>query len=501
MIKDLWLKKPLFCILSVAGFFRLIAVIFSKGYGMHDDHFLVIEASQSWVDGYDYNHWLPMLSGNVTPSGHNLLYPGLHYFLFYILQFLGVDNPQTKMYIVRFIHAAWSMLTVYFGYKIALKRGGQSAANITGLLLAALFFMPMMSVRNLVEFVCIPFLVMATWVCIKSENTTIKVPFFVAGLLLGLAINIRFQTLFFTAGFGLVFLIQQKWKQLFLIVGGFAAAILFVQAVTDMIVWHRPFVEIGEYIRYNLENSTTYGVQKWYNYILLVCGILIPPVSIFLLFGFLKEWKKHLLLFLPAFVFFVFHSSFPNKQERFILPAIPFIIILGCIGWQRYIVSSPFWRRNKTLYRVCIIFFWSLNIPALFAVSPAYSHRNRVEAMVFLSQQPDFRNFVIEESHRDDYVQPPLFYLKHWVSYYNVTTKNPLSNFINSISNIPDNEKPDYVIFNQEDNIEKRVTDFKKEFPKLTYVATIQPSFIDNLMHRLNKHNANFTSYIYKLEY
>ena len=34
---------------------RLMASIFSQGYGMHDDHFLIIEASTSWIDGYDYN--------------------------------------------------------------------------------------------------------------------------------------------------------------------------------------------------------------------------------------------------------------------------------------------------------------------------------------------------------------------------------------------------------------------------------------------------------------
>ena len=46
-------------ILVAAVFIRLIAAIFSQGYGMHDDHFLVIEASASWAHGYDYNHWLP----------------------------------------------------------------------------------------------------------------------------------------------------------------------------------------------------------------------------------------------------------------------------------------------------------------------------------------------------------------------------------------------------------------------------------------------------------
>ena len=43
---------------------RIVAAIFSPGYGMHDDHFLIVEASASWVDGFDYNHWLPWSPGS-----------------------------------------------------------------------------------------------------------------------------------------------------------------------------------------------------------------------------------------------------------------------------------------------------------------------------------------------------------------------------------------------------------------------------------------------------
>ena len=55
-------SNPLISILVLAFTVRLIAVIFSQGYLMHDDHFLVIEAAQSWVDGHDYNNWLPKIA-------------------------------------------------------------------------------------------------------------------------------------------------------------------------------------------------------------------------------------------------------------------------------------------------------------------------------------------------------------------------------------------------------------------------------------------------------
>ena len=35
---------------------------------MHDDHFLVIEAAQSWVDGYDYKGWKSLKDANCTDA-------------------------------------------------------------------------------------------------------------------------------------------------------------------------------------------------------------------------------------------------------------------------------------------------------------------------------------------------------------------------------------------------------------------------------------------------
>ena len=96
-IRTYWDEQPLILILGSAILFRLIAVIFARGWGMLDDHFLVIEASQSWVDGHDYNSWLPGSDGNHGPTGHNLFYPGLHFLLFSFLKMINITDPQVKM--------------------------------------------------------------------------------------------------------------------------------------------------------------------------------------------------------------------------------------------------------------------------------------------------------------------------------------------------------------------------------------------------------------------
>ena len=163
-----WETKPLQLILCVALVVRLLAAIFAKGYGMHDDHFLVVEVSQSWVEGNDVMHWFSKTQED-NDSGRSFIYPGMHYYLFKALESIGIFDPQAKMYIVRFLHALFSMFTVYYGYKIVEKLSGTNTARQVGLVLALLWLMPAMGVRNLIEMVVMPLLMIATWYVFVSD--------------------------------------------------------------------------------------------------------------------------------------------------------------------------------------------------------------------------------------------------------------------------------------------------------------------------------------------
>ena len=151
-------------IIIAAIIIRLIAAIFSEGYGMHDDHFLVIEAASSWSDGYDYNDWLPWSKGNAgKPEGHSFTYVGLNYIFFYVSKFAGLSNPKLLMLLNRVLHALLSVLVVYFGIKITEKISDRKNAVTVGWILALLSILPFLSVRNLVELTSIPFLMWGIW--------------------------------------------------------------------------------------------------------------------------------------------------------------------------------------------------------------------------------------------------------------------------------------------------------------------------------------------------
>jgi hypothetical protein len=335
---------------------------------------------------------------------------------------------------------------------------------------------------------------------IKNDERLPLWKWFAVGLLLGFAFNIRFQCILFAGGFGLALLIRKKWLPAIVTGLGFLVCAGALQGITDYFIWGHPFVEFKEYVRYNLENARDYFSREWYMYFTVLAGILVPPISLFLLFGFFRSWRKYVLLFLPAFVFLAFHSYFPNKQERFILPIMPFVITLGIIGWHEFVQRSAFWQKRQKLLRACWIFFWCVNFLPLCVLSVAYTKRSRVESMCYLAKKGDVHAYIVEGGNTDDEVLLPRFYLGKWRPEYYINNKITPAVLDSLLRSAEPGTLPDYVVFVTEENITQRVERLKKFYPRMKYEATIEPSFIDWLLHRLNPVNQNESSYIYRLD-
>ena len=502
-ILNLYEANPLGVIILVAFVVRLLSVLFSKGFGMHDDHFLIIESSKSWILGYDYNFWLPwsQATDNPVPSGHSLFYPGLTYGFLWLLQHIGIDTLNVQMYFVRLVHALWSLLIVYYGYKITEKYTNRKTANIAGWTLALFFLMPWLSVRNLVEVVAIPFLMAATWLYVKDESPKWGRVLWV-GILMGMAMCVRYQVMFFIGGFGLALLIMKRWRDAAIFAIGVVLSFSVIQCIPDMLLWHRPFAEFWEYVSYNLDNSTTYFNQPWYNYILVILGLMLPPISVFIFGGFFYEWRKW-PLFLPSFSFLFFHSIFPNKQERFIFTIFPFIMFIGIMGvydfWQKRktnVISSGVEKSPlKKIFRICLWISLILNIIALIPTTFHYSKKARVEAMVYLSNYPESDYYIIEGMLSNGVRMPVETYADHhFKGHGEVHKRNPWDAEVDFINEYP----VSFVLFEGEENLDERLAEAKKYIPNLVFDVKCEESFLDALVQAINPINENYPIIIYR---
>lgn len=481
-----YLNHPLKAILLVAFALRMISVVFAQGYGMHDDHFLIIETSRSWASGWDFQKWL-----QDVPLGHSFTYPLLMFFLFKLLMAIGIEDLICQMYIVRFLHAALSLLTIYFSYRIVFRiTNDRKTANITGWALSFLWCLPWLDVRNLVEVVCMPFLLWSTWLYIRNDNPDIK-DAILSGIVMGIAMAFRYQILFFIGGFGLAMLLKKQYKNA--IYWSISVIVIFsLTQISDIFIWHRPFAEMQAYIEYNLYNSGRYPQGGFFKYIGVLLGILVPPISVLLIFGFFYGYKR-LFLFWPSMFFLFFHSIFPNKQERFIFPIIPFIIILGIIGLREFIINHPSNQKFRKTLRVCLIISLVINTILLIPLSFHYSKRSRVETMAYMSRYaPKVQSFIYEDSPNNDYLKMPRIYSNQNIQQFNVDT---------TLANVVDSNFqpiPAFVIFANSKDINNRVANMQRAYPHLVYETTIKPSLLDVVMQKINRHNRNYTYILYR---
>lgn len=465
-------------ILFFALIFRLIAAIFSQGYGMHDDHFLVIESSASWVDGFDYNGWLPWSAKNTgIPEGHSFTYVGLNFIYFYIMKFLGVMDPKVLMLINRLLHALASLLVVWYGMKITEKLSNRENAVKVGWFLALLWILPFLSVRNLVEVSAIPFLMLGVWMMVK--NPTNKSIFW-AGLLIGMAVSFRYQIGIFAMAVAAYYFFRGQFKLFFAFSLGVILIFCMTQGIVDYCIWGYPFAELISYVVYNMKEGTAYLPNSNYlMYFFVLMGSMLVPMGLLLGLGFFRSYKKYAVLFIPTLAFILFHTIYPNRQERFILTVLPLFIMLGVMGYQLLKES----RFKLSFWRISMISFWVLNIPLLLFASTMYTKKSRVESMYYLySQQAKPQYILLEGTGDRDYSMLPLFYAKSWET-LPTNRKEPVE--------ILDTDPFEYIYFFSEKDLQKRIALYKQVYPNMQLVKKCEPSTLDLLLRKLNPRNTN----------
>ncbi len=492
-----WNERPVAVIILLAVILRLIASVFARGFGMHDDHFIIIEPAHSWAVGGDYDNWLPWSEENKGPSGHSFFYIGFMYLVFRLLESLSIQSPQIQMLIVRLIHAAFSLITVYYGYRIARKLSDERTARLTGLLLAVYWFMPWLSVRNLVEVVCIPFLVLGTWYLLQASPGW-KWKALLAGVMFGLAFAVRYQVFMYIAGVWLALILGKKWKESLSFLVGLAVSILLTQGVIDFFIWKTPFAELKQYILYNIDHRFEYITGPWYNYVVFLLVMLIPPVSVFMFTGLFRNWKKQMILFIPVMLFLVFHSIFPNKQERFIIPIVPFLVISGMTGWSEFTLKSKFWQHRSRLLSACWIFFWIINLVLLPFVTTMYSKKARVESMTYLSRYPGIDFVLFDDTFRHEVLIPPSYYYGEKLNVYSISSTHPVDSLKAQLEVYGKAKYPRFVLLFQDKEITQRLDRIREILPNLEYETRIEPGLVDRILYRLNPVNANQTVFIYR---
>jgi len=456
--------------------------------------------------GYDYNNWLPAaqqdlvdkgIKAELRPEGHSLVYPGLHYLLFETMNYFGLENPKIQMLVIRFLHALLGVWLVWLVFVLSKRLTCDKNARLIAWVSAVGWAMAFLSVRNLVEIACIPFMILSLIQVHKGMSQAPIKYGIIAGIYISLAISIRYQLFVFFGVLGLILLFQKRRDLALSMLLGFVLGFGLLQGVLDYLIWGYPFAEMIEYFTYNSgdarydyaqANASFFGLNYW----LVLAFVTVPVLGVFWFFGFFTQWRKNFWLFAPAFAFLLFHMAYINLQERFIFPIMHVVLILGIIGWNDFKLSSKFWKAKSRLWNGIKQLSWSLNLLLLIFATSYYGKKARVEAAFFLYTENSF-NGAYQENINDGYIPLlPMHYARKWDFEFR------------QIMNVQDWEANQYIassprliFFHGSENLNKRVEIAETYLGSMVMLSSFQPSWQDKLIQWINPINRNDAIYLY----
>ncbi|MGB5107760.1 MAG: glycosyltransferase family 39 protein [Candidatus Zixiibacteriota bacterium] len=493
-----FIPRSVFSILIIALTLRLVATFFAQGYMAHDDHFETVEIAWSWhqqgmflEDGSLRWEGKPDI-GVMRSAVYNLFLLGL----MKLTGLAGVVRLDAHMYFDRFMHALLSLLPIVFGYKYLKDETDERTAIWGALALSCYFVMPYLSVRNLVEMVAADLLLP----CLYYANRAMKQDSIRANILAaifgGLAFAVRPQVALALCIVPFAMGIQcRKWKSAVVFTGAMVAA-LALQGLFDIYTHGKFMGSVSNYIVGNLGAPPTIP-GPWYRYVILLFALFIPPFAIVFLGSMFQKRviRDHLIMWSATILFVVGHSVIVNKQERFMIPILPVMIVLGCVGlyyWQRSLRPGSIQGRVTRWLLVSAV---TINLILLIPFTINYGKRGAIEPLVYLAHQQDAQEVVFDATERRLFIP---------YSYWDNDRSGAVPLFAPSDldsalaqGRVSRHDPPTYAVIFTDNNLEQHLQILREKLGEYEPVFHGRPSLIDNLANRLNpKYNRRNESWV-----
>ncbi len=333
-------------LLAVGIVLRLLASCLSQGFVHPDEHQQYLEVAQGIVYGPHVSWW------EYKRGTRHYFYPGCLALLLYSLDLIGVRDPLYQATTIRILLSIAILVSIAILAHDWTRRGRPTGALCLLALAALSPDIIYMSIRTLSESAATIPLILSIYFLNRNQLLT--------GLLLGIMFAIRFQMAFFIPGFFLLSLsddwpARQDWKRSICHLATGLSISLVVAGLLDKIMWgqwfHSPLANFQANIIEGI--AARFGVAPWHQYLDWGMPMLAEAVPFFgfslIALGMTREWR----MALAGLIFLVGHSAIARKDQRFLWPLAPVVLIVFAGGFE--IAYSWLPKRSERVLFVSIL--------------------------------------------------------------------------------------------------------------------------------------------------
>jgi hypothetical protein len=262
---------------------------------------------------------------------------------------LGIDHPYHQLQFDQALFALFSFLTMWYAgiscfASYAEPERGRHRLGWTALL-GFYFAAPMFLTRPMMESLAAPFLMLGAALACRYWRGPAWWPLVLATFAFAAAATLRPQSGIVVLALFLVVVMRRRWADL-LVLGAAGVAAFVGTGLLDKALRGGFHDSLRAYVSFNLAHSSEFGIYPWYNFLLLLAGATLPPLFIARYRG--LPWAQRYEPLYPALavfgIFVAAHSLVPHKEERFMIPMLPFLLLLLTPLAVWLVEHGPRWR-------------------------------------------------------------------------------------------------------------------------------------------------------------
>lgn len=297
---------------------------------------------------------------------------------------LGIENPFAQYQFVVVVLGLLSFFLVFGSFFAWRDSLSDLEMRILILLLGFYFAAPFALSRPMFESLAAPWLSWAGIFALKYDRQP-KLRFLLFGIV---AVTVSFLLRPQIGFCALIFLILPVLHRRFgdLVWAGLLGGLLFaVSGLPDLFLrgsWH---FSLQALTNYNFEHGHEYGNQPWTFYPLMLLLMFWAP---FVFHKVDKTWlvhylKKYRALLIMSFLFVFLHSLFAQKFERFLIPLLPFILVL-LTPWIASLWTHGHYKRLASAF--------AINLALWGAATFQPAQNNIIQMALFLDKNPQIKS-------------------------------------------------------------------------------------------------------------